>query len=149
MFPGLWCKYIKGSNVKLSVCLFNIEWKHHWPSGESRQEMHAPNSCAPAQWHGTGFATGHTQLAYESQEAASGQRGEKWEQRSEFQSNSAGMEDIKDSTPASQPWSGPNLAKILCRTSRIHPGSLQGGGVGSFPSCVATKLFITFHLLRK
>ena len=38
----------------------------------------------------TGFASGYTQLGYESHGAAVGQRGEKWQHRSEFQSNSAG-----------------------------------------------------------
>lgn len=39
----------------------------------------------------TGFASGYTQLGYESHGAAVGQRGEKWQHRSEFQSNSAGQ----------------------------------------------------------
>lgn len=94
----------------------------------------------------TGFASGHTQLDYESHGVASGQRRES---ENRDQSSKATVQDGGGEHASQSALGRANAAKILRRTSRIYPGSLQGGGMGSFPSCVTTKLFITFHLLRK
>ena len=81
----------------------------------------------------TGFASGYTQLGYESYGAAVGQRGEKWHRRSELK---ATVKSVKTThcTPASLPWAGPNSVTILRQTRSTYPGKLQGGDRSLFPS---------------
>ena len=61
----------------------------------------------------TGFASGYTQLGYESHGAAVGQRGEKWQHRSEFQSNSEGR------------WRQGMACQPLCPAAAAAAKSLQ------------------------
>lgn len=65
--------------------------------------------------------------------------------RSEFQSNTAGW--WRQGITCQPVCSGQSqTTKILCRTSWVYSGSLKEAGKDTF---VGTKLFITFHFLRK